>query len=403
MSSYSCLSGFSDNLNSTRAMRLEDACWRWSEKLGFNQIRLPLIEERTLFERAVGTSTDVVEKEMFSVNDDQVLRPEGTAQAMRAWLNAGGQRKGPVRWAYCGPMFRNERPQAGRYKQFNQFGCEAIMVNESAFDADILINMAELFSTLAVRDKLVLRINTLGTMAERMRYRDDLLQWLLPQKDNLDEVSQRRLFSNPLRIWDSKDSRTKELMATGPCLLDYLGSESLQAWRRLTTALDVAGVNYVVEPGLMRGLDYYNGLVFEWTTFEDKAQNTVAAGGRYDGLAKLLGGVQAPAFGFAIGLERLALLLDKESETVETEREGYFMASLSDVDTYALQVALLYRRAGEKVFMGDDMTKLAKQLQRADASNARYALIVGDTEAKNKTVTVKDLLTGIQTTFAVPF
>lgn len=398
MENFASQTGFTDYLAASALQQLENQCWQWSERMGYSQVRLPFVEARNLFERGVGGGTDVVEKEMFALqNTENVLRPEGTAQAMRAWLAAGGVRYGPVRWAYCGPMFRNERPQAGRFRQFQQFGCEAILMKEGTADADMLIGLNDLFVDLGIREKLVLNINTLGTTAERKRYRDALVAWLTPKASLLDATSQKRLTSNPLRIWDSKDAGTRALMMNAPRLLDFLGAESLTQWKAVTGLLDTAGISYNIDNGLMRGLDYYNGLVFEWVTFEDKAQNAVAAGGRYDGLAETIGGGSAPvpAFGFAIGLERV---LACQSNVLRTERSGYFLVAMAGCDAYALQIARSYRMLGEMVVLGDVGSKLTKQVQRADKIGMRYVLIVGDAEQTNRTLTVKDLATGQQET-----
>lgn len=400
MDTFNSQTGFTDNLSALNFQQLEDQCWRWSERMGYQQVRLPMVESRFLFERGVGNGTDVVEKEMFSLqNSDNVLRPEGTAQAMRAWLAAGGPRYGQVRWAYCGPMFRNERPQAGRYRQFQQFGCEAILQKEGPGDADILVGMNDLFVQLGVREKVVLKINTLGTKEERATYRNALVAWLEPQASALDLNSQRRLQTNPLRIWDSKDPSTKQLMENAPRLLDFLGEDSLQQWAIVTSLLDAEKIEYQIDNTLMRGLDYYNGLVFEWVTFEDKAQNAVAAGGRYDGLAETLGGQPAPAFGFAIGLERILALQEKSSDPL---RVGYYIVAMSGCEAYGLQVARQFRAGGDIVVFGDSGTKVTKQIQRADKIGMRYVVVIGENERLSKTLSVKDLVTGLQNTVNFP-
>lgn len=396
MTSYASQSGFIDNLNPISIQSLEDACWNWCRKMGFTQVRLPVVEQRALFERGVGNGTDVVEKEMFTLQgSENVLRPEGTAQAMRAWIAAGGIRYGQARWAYCGPMFRNERPQAGRFKQFQQFGCEMIGLPAGPGDADILVGLSDFFTELGLREKLTLKVNTLGTSAERSAYRAALQDWLKPKLELLDETSRKRFYTNPLRIWDSKEPGTKLLMADAPRLLDFLGDASRTYWDLILSLLDDAGVNYEIDTTLMRGLDYYNGLVFEWVTFENKAQNAVAAGGRYDGLAELLGGVATPAFGFAFGLERVDALRETESSN---KRSGYYVVSMPETEAYALKVSRAYRNRGETVVLGDFNGKLAKQVQRADKLNARFVIILGPSEKETKSVTVKDLDTGLQET-----
>jgi histidyl-tRNA synthetase len=394
MGSFASQSGFTDNLNTTALQNLENACWQWSARMGFQQVRLPLIENRSVYERGVGAGTDVVEKEMFALKGtDNVLRPESTAQAMRAWLAAGAVRYGQARWAYCGPMFRNERPQAGRFRQFTQFGCETIMQPEGPGDADMLIGLNDLFLDLGVRDKLVLKINTLGTAEERRAYRDALVAWLEPQAQSLDDDSKKRLQTNPLRIFDSKDVQTQTLMASAPRLREYLGDESAALWQNLLDLLNEANISYQVDDGLMRGLDYYNSLVFEWVTFENKAQNAVAAGGRYDGLSQSLGGPPTPAYGFAIGLERLLVLQVPQGVP---ERSGYYVAAMPGNEAYAMLMARAYRQRGCTVVFGEKGQKLTKQVQRADKLSMRYVIIIGDAEREGGFLTVKDLMTGEQ-------
>lgn len=380
MSTFQPLSGFYDDVRAARMADLDQRCWSWARALGYTPVRLPLVEARAMFERGVGNGTDVVDKEMLALEDgDRVLRPEGTAGAMRAWLNAGGRSLGAVRWAYSGPMFRNERPQAGRFRQFQQFGLEAIGAPEGVVD-----------------DRLTLRINTLGTVDERAAYRTQLTAFLRERLDDLDELSQVRSVTNPLRVWDSKDAGTQAVMQDAPRLMDTLGEASRTAWAALTNALDAMGVSYEVDPGLMRGLDYYNGTVFEWVTSEAKAQNAVAAGGRYDGLAAQLGGDLTPAFGLALGLERVLMLMDAPV----IEREGCYVAWMGGDDerAFALRTARWGRRQGRMVTLDDGGRKLGKQIARANELNARFLVVVGEQERRAGTVTVKDLANGSQTT-----
>lgn len=396
MGSFQPLSGFYDDVRAARMADLDARCWAWARSLGYAPVRLPLVEARDLFERGVGNGTDVVDKEMLALEDgDRVLRPEGTAGAMRAWLNAGGRSLGAVRWAYSGPMFRNERPQAGRFRQFQQFGLEAIGASEGLVDVELLVATNDLFVALGVRERLTLRLNTLGTADERAAYRTQLAAFLRERLDDLDELSQVRSVTNPLRVWDSKDAGTQAVMRDAPRLMDALGEASRTAWTALISTLDGLGVAYVVDPGLMRGLDHYNGTVFEWVTDESKAQNAVAAGGRYDGLAAQLGGDPTPAFGLAVGLERVLMLM----EATKPDRDGYYVAWMggSLERTMALRTARWGRLQGRAVTLDDGGRKLGKQIARANELNARFLVVIGEQEREAGMVTVKDLLDGSQT------
>ena len=296
--------------------------WRYVEtavsgllgRYGYREIRFPILEQTELFARAVGEVTDIVEKEMYSFEDrngDHLsLRPEGTAGCVRA-CNQNGLHNQTQRLWYAGPMFRHERPQKGRLRQFHQIGVEAFGLEGPDIDAELLLMTARLWQELKIDRALTLQINSLGTSESRTAYRQALVDFLTQRQDDLDEDSQRRLKSNPLRILDSKNPQTQSVLGQAPVLADFLDSESTQHFQQLCDVLDSAGISYKINPRLVRGLDYYSKTVFEWVTDNLGAQGTVCAGGRYDGLVELLGGKPCAGVGFAIGIERLIMLLDE--------------------------------------------------------------------------------------------
>jgi len=282
---------------------------------GYRQIRMPIVEFTELFKRSIGEVTDIVEKEMYTFEDRNgdslTLRPEGTAACVRAVLEhglvGGGQ---PQKLWYIGPMFRHERPQKGRYRQFHQIGVEAFNIDGPDIDAELIVLTWRLWGLLGIRDAVKLELNSLGTSTARAVYRDALVEFLTAHADQLDEDSRRRMSSNPLRVLDSKVSETQALLVNAPKLADYLDDESRVHFEGLKARLDAAGVPYVINPKLVRGLDYYSKTVFEWVTDQLGSQGTVCAGGRYDGLVEQMGGKPAPGVGFAMGIERLVLLLE---------------------------------------------------------------------------------------------
>ena len=281
---------------------------------GYSEIRMPIVEQTDLFKRSIGEVTDIVEKEMYTFEDRNgeslTLRPEGTASCVRAGEEHGLLFNQAQRFWYQGPMFRYEKPQKGRYRQFHQVGVETFGMANADIDAEVIMLSARLWKQLGIQDAVTLQLNSLGSNEARSTYRDALVEYLSARKDQLDEDSQRRLISNPLRILDSKEPQTQALLDNAPVLSDYLDEESVMHFADLCSMLDAAGIRYEVNPRLVRGLDYYCKTVFEWVTDALGAQGTVCAGGRYDGLVKQLGGRPTPAVGFAMGVERLILLLE---------------------------------------------------------------------------------------------
>ncbi|HEY8567559.1 histidine--tRNA ligase [Microbulbifer sp.] len=367
-------------------------------RYGYSEIRTPILEATQLFARAVGEGTDIVEKEMYTFDDkggDSVtLRPEGTAGTVRAAIQNGLLNQ-PQRLWYFGPMFRYERPQKGRLRQFHQFGVEVFGIEGPDIDAEILMMTARLWKQLGVADHVSLQLNSLGNSESRAAFRDALVEYLSARKDQLDEDSQRRLDKNPLRILDSKNQDTQALLADAPCLLDFLDEESRVHFDQLRAFLDAAGVAYEVNPRLVRGLDYYGKTVFEWVTDSLGAQGTVCAGGRYDGLVEQMGGKSTPAVGFGLGVERLVLLLETLEvlpDTLDQQIDAYLVA-VGDVQSAALAAAEQLRTELPwlrlQTHCGGGSFK--SQMKKADKSNAEYALIIGEDEAAAGQVTVKSL------------
>ena len=372
-------------------------------RYGYSEIRTPLLEATQLFARAVGEATDIVEKEMYTFDDksgDSVtLRPEGTAGTVRAAIQNNLLIQ-PQRLWYFGPMFRYERPQKGRLRQFHQFGVEVFGIEGPDIDAEILMMTARLWKQLGVSEHVTLQLNSLGNSESRAAFRDALVEYLSARKDQLDEDSQRRLDKNPLRILDSKNVQTQELLADAPCLLDFLDEESKAHFDQLRAFLDAAGVAYEVNPRLVRGLDYYGKTVFEWVTDSLGAQGTVCAGGRYDGLVEQMGGKPTPAVGFGLGVERLVLLLETLEvlpDALDQQVDAYLVA-VGDVQSAALKAAEQLRSdlpwLRLQTHCGGGSFK--SQMKKADKSNADYALIIGEDEAAAGQVTVKSLRADVE-------
>jgi len=396
--SFKPQSGYPENVNAKQTYAIDSICREWAEKINAVPVLLPMVESKSLFERGVGEGTDVVDKEMLQLisKEDVVLRPEGTAGAIRAWNNQGGRNIGPQKWFYSGYMFRNERQQAGRYKQFQQFGLELIGFKEGVADVELLVDLDNLFIMLGIREKVSLKLNNIGTKEERELYSKALVEWLIPYKDQLDEQSQLRLSKNPLRILDSKDEKTKEIIKESPKIDSFLGEETKKTWSSILSVLDAMGITYEVDNNLMRGLDYYNGLVFEWVmNDEDKAQNAVAAGGRYDGLSSAIGGEPVPALGFALGIERVAILQDEI--TVPPERKGVYICWMGDVLDYAFLVRKKIMDENNIVMIDDGAKNLSKQIKKANEKMYEKVIIIGESEKETATFTLKDLISGEQT------
>ncbi|OXR99681.1 histidine--tRNA ligase [Shewanella algae] len=366
---------------------------------GYSEIRTPIVENTDLFKRSIGEVTDIVEKEMYTFadrnGDSLTLRPEGTASTVRAGNEHGLLYNQEQRLWYMGPMFRHERPQKGRYRQFHQFGVEVYGIKSADIDAEVLMLSASLWQKLGLTEHVSLELNTLGDSEERAAYREALVAFLEQHKDKLDEDSQRRMYSNPLRVLDSKDQQVQALLADAPALMDYLGEDSKAHFARLCELLEAVGIQYRVNPRLVRGLDYYNRTVFEWVTDSLGAQGTVLAGGRYDGLVSQLGGKETPAVGFAMGLERIVLLLEtlELNADVAAEVDVYVTAMGDDCVIEAMKIAqeLREKLPKLKVMSHCGGGNFKKQMKRADKSGAGFALIIGETELANDKVAVKPL------------
>lgn len=363
---------------------------------GYHEIRLPIVESTPLFSRAIGEVTDIVEKEMYSFEDrggeSITLRPEGTACCVRACLENGLTYNQTQRLWYSGPMFRYERPQKGRYRQFHQFGVETFGFNGPDIDAELILMTARLWKALGVAGVVQLELNSLGELHERANFRAALVQYLEQHKDALDEDSKRRLGINPLRVLDSKDPSTRKVLEGAPRLPDFLEEDSRRHFERLCAVLYEAGITFVVNPNLVRGLDYYNKTVFEWTTTALGAQGTVCAGGRYDGLVEQLGGQKTPAVGFAIGLERLLLLQAAVQGESSGSEADIFIAAVGDgTDGAALLLAEKLRDVlpDLRILVNCGGGSFKSQFKRADKSGARFALILGEDEVRNGTVSLK--------------
>lgn len=372
---------------------------------GYQEIRLPILEKTELFKRSIGEVTDIVEKEMYTFDDRNgdslTLRPEGTAGCVRAAMEHGMFNQQQRLW-YMGPMFRHERPQKGRYRQFHQLGVEAYGFSGPDIDAEMILLTARLWEKLGLKD-ISLQINSLGSTEARLNYRQKLVEYYQANEQQLDEDSQRRLSSNPLRILDSKNPEMQALNQAAPKLIDYLDAESAEHFKQLCNTLTEAGIAFEVNPRLVRGLDYYGKTVFEWVTDQLGAQGTVCAGGRYDGLIDQLGGKASTAIGFAIGLERLISLLEAGEVLPEISGPDVYLVAVGDVA--AAQSLLLAESLRDQLpqlrlisHCGGGSFK--SQFKRADRSGARWTLILGEEEMAQQTIGVKTMATGEQQTLA---
>jgi len=370
---------------------------------GYREIRLPVLEKTALFHRSIGEVTDIVEKEMYTFDDrageSLSLRPEGTAGCARACLEHHLLQERPLRIWYNGPMYRYERPQKGRYRQFYQFGLEAFGIAEPDIDAEILCLTARFWKKLGIDSAVKLKINSLGVPASRNEYRQVLVEYFEKHHDSLDADSQRRLYSNPLRILDSKNPQLQELIQHAPTLHNYLDEESARHFKQLQNFLNHMGVNFEIEPRIVRGLDYYTKTVFEWQTDLLGSQNAVCAGGRYDGLIKNLGGKETPGIGFSIGIERviaLRQLLNVQSAQPAKTDVCFIVQGIS-ARAEALKIAEQLREALPKLcFMQHCSDSSFKaQFKWADKCGARFALILGDDEIKQNKIAIKALCENI--------
>ncbi|GGB01282.1 histidine--tRNA ligase [Agarivorans gilvus] len=371
---------------------------------GYNEIRMPIVESTDLFKRSIGEVTDIVEKEMYTFEDRNgdslTLRPEGTACCVRAGNQAGLLYNQEQRLWYMGPMFRHERPQKGRYRQFHQVGVESFGIASADIDAEVIILSSRFWKAFGLDKHVTLQLNSLGSNEARANYRDALIAYLEQHQDSLDDDAKRRMYDNPLRVLDSKNPEVQAALENAPSLSDYLDDESRAHFAQLCALLDNAGIAYELNPRLVRGLDYYNRTVFEWVTTSLGSQGTVCAGGRYDGLVEQLGGKATPAVGFAMGMERLVLLL----ETLEllgdlpASADVYVINAGEGTLGAAFSLAEQLRDAlpSVRVMSHCGGGNFKKQFKRADKSGARVALIIGEDELANQQVTVKYLRQDIQ-------
>lgn len=368
---------------------------------GYRQIRMPIVEFTELFKRSIGEVTDIVEKEMYTFEDRNgdslTLRPEGTASCVRAVLEHGISGGGQIQklW-YIGPMFRHERPQKGRYRQFHQIGVEVFNLPGPDIDAELIVMTWRLWGLLGLRDAVSLELNSLGSSEARGRYREALVEYLSARIDQLDDDSKRRLGSNPLRILDSKSADTQALLVDAPKLADYLDDESREHFEGLKARLDVAGIPYRINSKLVRGLDYYGKTVFEWVTDQLGAQGTVCAGGRYDGLVEQMGGRPTTGVGFAMGIERLILLLESLGlvpDELARQVDVYLCAFGEAAELAALPMAeqLRDRIPGLRLQINAGGGSFKSQLKKADRSGALHALVLGDDELARRVIACKPL------------
>jgi histidyl-tRNA synthetase len=384
------------------------------QSYGFQQIRTPIVENTALFARAIGAVTDIVEKEMYSftdsMNGDQLtLRPEGTAGVVRAVLEHNLVYEGPKRLWYTGPMFRHEKPQRGRYRQFFQFGCEAVGFNGPDIDAEMIMLCRRLWDDLGL-ENIRLELNSIGDAEERARHRVDLIAYLESHETLLDAEAKRRLHTNPLRILDTKNPTMQEMVNGAPKLLDYLGEESLAHFNGVRQILDHNNIPYVINPRLVRGIDYYNRTVFEWVTDELGAQGTVCAGGRYDPLIQMFGGKPTPAVGFAMGIERLIELMKAAGEPDQPNQcDVYLVHQGEQAQLQAFVLGERIRDAGLDVVMhastANGPGSFKTQMKKADGSGAAFAVILGEDEVANHSASVKAMRAaeGEQQQSTVPF
>lgn len=412
------IKGFNDILpdQSAKWLHLESILADVLGRYGYEHIRLPIVEQTDLFARAIGGATDIVEKEMYSFTDKSepptplALRPEGTAGAVRAVIEHNLLRGDTPKLWYIGPMFRYERPQKGRYRQFHQLGVESFGSALPDADAELIAMTHLMWQAFGLKDEMRLELNSLGELDERHAYREALVAYLTDKKDQLDEDSKRRLTTNPLRILDSKEASTQALLANAPKLAEFLGAESKAHFEQVQAYLTALGIEFEINPHLVRGLDYYNKTVFEWVTDKLGSQATVCAGGRYDGLVGQLKSIgtsddkpvkSEPAVGFAMGLERLLLLIDAVAPFAELPACDIFVVAHPEVYSAGISYAqnLRYSRPDLRVKMAS-ATSLKAQMKKADKSGAALTVIIAQQELDDNTISIKDMQTGEQKTVA---
>lgn len=384
---------------------VEDTVKQVLKQFGYQQIRMPIVEQTRLFTRSIGEVTDIVEKEMYTFldrNEESLsLRPEGTAGCVRAGIEHGLLHNQIQRLWYAGPMFRYEKPQKGRYRQFHQIGVETFGMATAQIDAELIILTHNIFKAFGISDSIELQLNTLGSNQARIEYKVALVDFLNGIKEQLDEDSQKRIDTNPLRVLDSKDKNTQSLLDAAPDFNDYIDEESKSHFEELKSLLEVSGVSYTLNPRLVRGLDYYNKTVFEWVTDKLGSQGTVCGGGRYDSLVEQLGGRAVPASGFGLGVERFILLLEELNvlpESIKSQPEVYFVAAGKGCSVAQFKLTQQLRDHWPNIHIISDCTgsKFKAQMKKADASGARLCLILGENELNEEKIVVKDLRNGEQ-------
>lgn len=401
-SKFQSIKGFYDILPEATPLwfKLEDTARRVLAQYGYKNIRMPLVEPTDLFVRSVGEHTDIVEKEMYAwedqLNGDKLtLRPEGTAGCVRAVVENNLTYNGPVRLWYSGAMFRHENVQKGRQRQFHQIGVEAFGFDAPEVDAEQIVLLARLWRELGIQD-VQLQINSIGDAHERLAYRNTLITYFEQHIDLLDEDAKRRLHTNPLRILDTKNPRMQAMCETAPKLIDCLGDATRTHFDGLCKLLDAAGVAYLINARLVRGLDYYNRTVFEWVTTKLGAQGTIAGGGRYDALVERLGGDATPACGFGIGLERVFLLMQEYGIVADDAPDVYLVNVGEQAERAAFGIAELLRNANIEVVLHAGGGSFKSQMKKADRSQAHFALILGDDEVAQNQVTLKPMQTTVK-------
>ena len=372
----------------------ESKCLSIFDQYGYEEIGLPIIEATELFEAGVGTHTDIVEKEMYSwtdkLNEDKLtLRPEGTAGCVRAVIQGSLTYNGPIKLFYRGPMFRHENVQKGRQRQFHQLGIESFGLTEPSSDAEQIIMLSRLWKTLGLEKKIRLEINSIGDMEDREQYRKKLIDYFEKNLEILDDDAKRRLHKNPMRILDSKNPLMQEMLEKSPKLIDSINEDAKNHFDLLCKILKDNRVNFHLNKRLVRGLDYYNRTVFEWITSDLGSQGTVAGGGRYDYLVERLGGKPTPACGFAIGIERIILLLENTNLVTNIHPDIYIVNLGNESRNKAFMISELLRDENYKVNINLDSSSFKSQMKKADKSNAKIALIIGEDELKNNLIQVK--------------
>ncbi|OBX91742.1 histidine--tRNA ligase [Haemophilus sp. CCUG 60358] len=403
------------NIQAIRGMNdcspTESPLWQWIEgqvrqilsSYGYSEVRMPIVESTPLFARAIGEVTDVVSKEMYTFwdNDEQLtLRPEGTAGCVRAAIEHGWIYNNEQRLWYMGPMFRHERPQKGRYRQFHQAGVEVFGIATAEIDAELIILTARLWKALGIDQHVSLQLNSIGSLEARANYRSALVAFLENHQDLMSEEEKERLVKNPLRILDTKNQALQDVLDGAPKLLDYLDDESREHFAQLCGLLDAVGIQYEINPKLVRGLDYYNKTVFEWVTSALGAQGTVCGGGRYDGLVEQLGGHATSGVGFAMGLERLVLLVQEVNKSIPVKSAVDIYVVYQGEGTTLAAFQLAEKLRSELPHLSTMLHcsggNFKKQFKRADKSGATLALVLGESEVQNNQVVVKHLLGGAE-------